>query len=709
MKRQRPLLAMAVVWVSVLIWASPVMGADAGRPAYAPGEVLVKYKTAVSPEAAEAFLSRRGLATHSRVGYLGLRRVKVGGGMSVAEAVEMLRQDADVEYAEPNYYRYLRATPNDTSYGTLWGLAKIQAPAAWDLATDCSAIPVAVVDSGADYTHPDLAANIWTNTGETAGNSIDDDGNGYVDDIRGWDFVDRTADHPNGDNDPMDANTHGTHVSGTIGAAGNNSRGVAGLCWNTKIMVLRAFDATGVGTVSDIIAALDYARQKGAKVVNASFASSDPTNSEREAIERLNAAGILLVAAAGNESADNDGTPSYPASYDLPNIIAVAATGSDDALASFSNYGAASVHVAAPGVGITSTYLGSQSGIIDEGFESGAAGWSLDAPIARTETGRLSAWSLTDSPDGNYANDLNIAGRSPAFSMAGRSGARLEFYLKGRMIAGDKLYVETAASAAGPWTSRPVTVFDAADFRFDEFGDGVSGNYSTDWNSAEAYLEGLDLAAEAYFRFRFVTNSSQTADGYSLDDVAVTVFAVGQDAYESESGTSMATPHVAGLAALIWSANPGLSAAQVRGRILDCVDRVFSDPDLTVITNGRINAYNSLRNLPAPPSGLTAQASGSTRVDLNWDDNYSGAVGVKIERRSGSGDFAEIADLGGGISSYQDSTVQASTTYSYRLRAYTGDNSSAYTAEASATPGSSSSSGGGGGGGGCFIGTLLED
>jgi subtilisin family serine protease len=701
MRKQLPLLAMAAVWVSILVWASPVTGADAGRPAYAPGEILVKYKSAVSPEAAEVFLARRGLATRSRIGDRGLRRVKVVGGMSVAEAVETLRQDADVEYAEPNYYRYLRSTPNDTSYGTLWGLAKIQAPAAWDLATDCSAIPVAVVDSGADYTHPDLAANIWTNTGETAGNSIDDDGNGYVDDIRGWDFV-------SNDNDPMDANTHGTHVAGTIGAAGNNSRGVAGLCWNAKIMVLRAFDATGVGTVSDIIEALDYARQKGAKVVNASFASSSPTNSEREAIERLNAAGILLVAAAGNESADNDGTPSYPASYDLPNIIAVAATGSDDALASFSNYGAASVHVAAPGVGITSTYLGSQSGIIDEGFESGAAGWSLDAPIARTETGRLSGWSLTDSPDGNYANDLNISARSPAFSMAGRSGAHLEFYLKGRMIAGDNLYVETAAGVGGPWTNRPVTVFDAAAFRFDEFGDGVYGNYAGAWNSAEVYLEGLDLAAEAFFRFRFVTNGSQTADGYYLDDVEVTVFAVGQDAYESESGTSMATPHVAGLAALIWSANPGLSAAQVRGRILDCVDRVFSDPDLTVMTNGRINAFNSLRNLPAPPSGLTAQASGSTRVDLNWDDNYSGAVGVKVERRSGSGAFTEIADLGGNISSYADSNVQESTTYTYRLRAYTGDNSSAYSAEASAAPGSSASSGGGGGGGGCFINALVE-
>jgi subtilisin family serine protease len=172
----------------------------------------------------------------------------------------------------------------------------------------------------------------------------------------------------------MDGNGHGTHVAGIIGAAGNNARGVTGICWNAKIMILRAFDASGTATVADTIEAMDYARQNGAKVINASYSDSQFSQAEYDAIALLNSAGILFIAAAGNEATNNDLTPSYPANYDLPNVIAVAATNSSDRLASFSNFGRSRVDVAAPGSSVNSSYMSEVAALAVQDFESGTAG-----------------------------------------------------------------------------------------------------------------------------------------------------------------------------------------------------------------------------------------------------------------------------------------------------------------------------------------------
>jgi len=657
-----------------------------GQPLYAPGEILVKYKGAAQAAASEFYHRRWGTRTLKFLESQGVHRIKLPADMALHEALALFRQDPQVEYAEPNYLRYIRATPNDTSYSSLWGLPKINAPGAWDVATDCSPVVVATIDSGADYTHPDLAANIWTNPGETAGNGVDDEGNGKVDDVYGWDFVFDNS-------DPMDGNGHGTHVAGTIGAMGNNSQGVTGVCWTAKIMLLRAFDASGITTVADVIEAMDYARQNGARIVNASYAGPDFSQAESDGIAQLNSAGVLLIAAAGNESVDNDETPSYPAGYDLPNVIAVAATDTGDLLASFSNFGKSAVHVAAPGVSIYSTFMNEVTVLGLQDFESGAAGWTLNPGVDRASPGYNSTWSLADSPAGNYADNINVSAISPAFSLAGKSGGLLEFFLRGNILAdGDLLWVETAANIGGPWTAK---------------GNGISGNFP-DWRLAQVLLDDPDLLPNLYVRFRLQTNASGVADGYYIDDVSVSAFSPGQDAYVSESGTSMATPHVSGLAALIWGSNPGLTASQVKGRILDCVDRI---PSLSgsIFTAGRINANNSLRNIPAPPSNFAAAGASGSRIDLSWDDNYSEAVSVKIERReSGSSTFAEIATVAPGLPTYQDTGVQASKSYSYRARAFNSDNPSAYTAEVSATA-AAPSSGGGGGGGGCFLTTLLGD
>jgi subtilisin family serine protease len=285
-------------------------------------------------------------------------------GASVAD-VRGWAAAAGVHGLEPDRMISASALPNDPSFNRLYGLnntaqtggladADIDAPEAWDVTTGSRSVVVAVIDTGIDYRHPDLAANVWTNPREVAGDRIDNDGNGYVDDIYGWDFA-------NNDADPFDDQGHGTHVAGTIGAVGNNGTGVAGVNWQVSIMGLKFLDASGSGTTSAAIAAINYAtrmrRDFGANVVatNNSWGGGGFSSSLQNAITAGGSAGILFVAAAGNDGLNNDATASYPASYTSGSIIAVAATDSSNRLASFSNYGATSVDVAAPGVGILST------------------------------------------------------------------------------------------------------------------------------------------------------------------------------------------------------------------------------------------------------------------------------------------------------------------------------------------------------------------
>jgi subtilisin family serine protease len=288
--------------------------------------------------------------------------VKLLPGVTIAEALGHYRGHADVEYVEPDYILSANVVPNDPRYadGTLWALnntgqsggqndADVDAPEAWTLRLDAQQVIVAVVDTGVRFTHEDLAANMWRNPGEVAGNGIDDDHNGYVDDVHGISALDATG-------YPMDGHGHGTHVAGTIAAAGNNGLGVVGVAWRAQIMALKFLDGNGDGYTSDAVASIDYARTKGAAVVNASFAGPDNSVSLREAIGRARSAGMIIVAAAGNEGVNNDSIPNYPANYALDNIISVAATTRSDALANYSNYGAQTVDLGAPGSSIYSTY-----------------------------------------------------------------------------------------------------------------------------------------------------------------------------------------------------------------------------------------------------------------------------------------------------------------------------------------------------------------
>ena len=269
---------------------------------------------------------------------------------AVQEAVAFFSQAvAEVAYAEPDYIRHLAKVPDDLMYGELWGMPKVSAPEAWDVETGTSSVVVAIIDTGMDMEHPDLVANLWKNPGEIPGDGIDNDGNGFVDDVNGWDFV-------NGDKDPADMDGHGTHCAGTVGAVGNNANQVVGVCWSVGLMPVRAGTEQGLAD-ADIVDSIRYAARNGAKVLSNSYGGPGFSQTMYDAIEFANQRGAVFVAAAGNDASDNDELPFYPAGYDLPNVVSVAATDQNDALADFSNYGKSSVDLAAPGVDIVSTYL----------------------------------------------------------------------------------------------------------------------------------------------------------------------------------------------------------------------------------------------------------------------------------------------------------------------------------------------------------------
>jgi|GEM_PF-2205218 len=279
---------------------------------------------------------------------------------NVEKAIAALKDKDWVEYAEPNYVISINGTPNDPDFSELWGMnntgqtdgkvdADIDAPEAWDKETGSEEVVVGIIDTGVDVTHEDLADNIWTNPGEIPDNDIDDDNNGYVDDVHGYDFA-------YDDSNPNDEYGHGTHVSGTIGAVGNNGVGIAGVNWDVKIMALKFLDDWGSGYTFDAIQAIEYGILMGADITNNSWGGGGYEQSLYDAIAAAGEAGQLFVAAAGNDYGnDNDIYPHYPSSYDLDNIISVAATDHDDELAYFSNYGPETVDLAAPGDEIYST------------------------------------------------------------------------------------------------------------------------------------------------------------------------------------------------------------------------------------------------------------------------------------------------------------------------------------------------------------------
>ncbi len=599
------------------------------------GELLVKFKDEIA--ANDAAMKAASSIAHSKTGasvkndfkkIKGLQLIKLPKHRSVREALESYLQDSQIEYAEPNYIVRAAATPNDTYFNSLWGLhntgqtggtndADIDAIEAWNLTTGSSNVVIAVIDSGAAYNHPDLQSNIWSNSGEiSCTDGLDNDGNGYIDDCNGWDFI-------GDDNEPMDFNGHGTHVAGTIAAVGNNNQGITGVMWQAKIMPLRFLGVSGSGTTADAVSAILYASANGAHVINNSWGGGGYSQALKDVIDASNA---VVVCAAGNDGTNNDTIPSYPASYTSSNIIAVAAADHNDALAYFSNYGAISVDIGAPGVSIYSTIpnftYGPPVTVYSQNFDGASGnlpllGWNrggANATWAMTSgTGVGGTNSLEDSPGGNYVDNTNSwAGYMNPIASVKDNRYTLSFRWRGN-LENNYDYLDINYSADGVnW------------YWIDYRTGNTFGSFISD--STGEFTAIADTLNSFYFGFGLESDYSITYDGVYLDDVVLTrdPITINSYNYTNYQGTSMAAPHVSGVAGLIKALNPGLTNSEIKNAILNNVDAKAS---LTgkVVTGGRINAYKALNSVLIPDIKATPSSInfGSVNIGNSLDSTVT--------------------------------------------------------------------------------------
>ncbi len=409
--------------ILLLLWVVSGSTAAQGQE-FEPGEILVRFAANAKAHEKADRLAQVGATTTEILSLIQTERCRLSN-TSVEEAVRQLSADPLVVYAEPNYIWRADLRPNDQLFSFLWGLENvgqtqgtvgtdINMIPAWDTITDASSVVVGVIDTGIDIAHPDLIDNIYVNPAEIPNNGIDDDGNGFIDDVSGWDFR-------NDDNNPFDDRSHGTHVAGTIGARGHNGLGVVGVCWRVQLLPLKFLGANGAGNNADAIKCIQYALLMGAQVSNNSWGGGPFSNALYAAIEAASVADHIFVAAAGNSTLNNDAIPHYPGSYDLPNIVSVASTNDRDLLSSFSNWGAVTVDLAAPGSNIYSTLPFGRYGL--------NSGTSMAAPHV---TGVV-ALMRAQAPGVNYPTIVErlLATTEPVAALAGRTvtGGRLNALL----------------------------------------------------------------------------------------------------------------------------------------------------------------------------------------------------------------------------------------------------------------------------------------
>ena len=494
------------VLVCVTGWLITTSGQEPSQPAVGsvPDEIIVQFRAQATRARRDAIVAARGAQVLRRFDALSIQRVRLADSARMDADIAALKNDPDVVAVQPNYIREITAVPNDPYWtsNSLWGLQKIQGPSAWSLSTGSAQIVVADIDTGVNYNHPDLAQNMWRNPGEIAGNGVDDDANGYVDDVYGIDAY-------NNDSNPMDDHSHGTHTAGTIGGVGNNGVGVAGVNWNVRILACKAFSATGSGTDAAAIECFNYITALRKKGINIRV-SSNSWGSAREgsspdamksAIDAAGAAGILNVFAAGNAGTNNDSTPFDPASLNSSSIMSVAASDSADNRASFSNYGATSVDVAAPGVSILSTGL---TGYVTK------SGTSMATPHVAGAAALVSAIKPALTVSGTKTLLMSAVDQLSAWSDKVASGGRLNVYLAALDAGGDiPPSVSLTAPTSGTQFTAPATTTltasasdpDGTITKVDFYANGAligsdtTSPYASSWTGVAAGLYALTAVA----------------------------------------------------------------------------------------------------------------------------------------------------------------------------------------------------------------------
>lgn len=688
------------------------LGAAPATPAtiFSPDEVIVEWESGAGH--ADRVEAREGAEVNSvtMLGAAEFQLVRLEEGQGMDDALEALRGDPAVRVASRNSYSALHSIPSDPLFGELWGLqnlgtgidgfsgavagADIDAAAAWDSTVGSPSIVIADIDSGYRFDSPDLDPVAWDNPDDLPGGG-DNDGNGIVDDSHGADFVGPSVNSPAIDGDPTDDNLieggHGVHTAGTMGAAGNDGIGITGVAQDVRIMPLRICsyftdpsptptDDSGTVCPADRqIMAINYAGSHGARVANMSLGGISKNNAVRDAFAHNPQ--TLFVISAGNDGEDNDEEPHYPCNYDpstsgidgaIDNVICVAATDQADHLASFSDWGAASVDLGAPGTETLSTYPVSEAKFSDDfGTDDFAATWSNTGTEsfgrAGAGDGPLTSFGMTDSPGTTpTANSTHIVtattgGPLPAGTGACSLSARR--YRSGG--SGGSFFYEILSDGSRAFLNTASTTTS---------GSALARFNTTPISGLGGHVVGV--------RFGFTAGSSPTAaNGIWLDDVKLTCNAPlsTPPGYEFLQGTSMAAPHVTGAAGLLFSQRPAATVSEVRDALLTSVDQISSLAGKTV-TGGRLNIAKAIQVLegeePADEEPPAAPLLNSTVPASAANENHPKIVGTAeqgstIKIYSGTtcegspvatGGNDELAAPGIAVSVADDSTSQFSAT-----------------------------------------------